>query len=275
MNRIISTITAAFLPPCVFVVNSFGQEVNYKKLFKEAMNPITTLINLPVQNNFNFGIGSHNRTQYVLKIQAMRIHVKTGKRHRIRTRTIIPVLYQPDVSQPQGGTFGLGDILVSAFFSLERLDKYNIGIGPALSLPTATDKTLGSGKWPVGFSLVGLTISQRWLLAVVVTNLWSVAGDSERPGVNKFQLDYFFTHYLGKGWSLVSSPSITANWKSSPDERWLVPVGGGLEKMNRIGSKAIGVQIHAYYTAIHPKTLPYPDWTFRFQLQFFFLKGKS
>ena len=38
-------------------------------LVKETQNPISTLISLPFQNNFNFGVGPGRKLQYVLNIQ--------------------------------------------------------------------------------------------------------------------------------------------------------------------------------------------------------------
>ena len=36
---------------------------------------------------------------------------------------------------------------------------------------------------------------------------------------------------LGDGWYLVSSPIVTANWEANSDNRWTVPVDGGVRRV--------------------------------------------
>lgn len=59
---------------------------------------------------------------------------------------------------------------------------------------------------------------------------------------------------LGGGWYLTCNPIITANWKASSGQRWLVPVGGGIGKRFEIGSKAVAV--HSYFNVIKPEGAP-------------------
>ena len=39
------------------------------ELAKQTQNPIANLISVPLQNNFNFGVGPEDDLQYVLNIQ--------------------------------------------------------------------------------------------------------------------------------------------------------------------------------------------------------------
>ena len=51
-------------------------------LAKKTQNPISDLISVPFQNNWNFNVGPRDKTQYVLNIQPV-IPVKlSGKRTR-------------------------------------------------------------------------------------------------------------------------------------------------------------------------------------------------
>jgi len=40
-----------------------------ENLAKQAQNPVADLISVPLQNNFNFNVGPHNRMQYVGNLQ--------------------------------------------------------------------------------------------------------------------------------------------------------------------------------------------------------------
>jgi hypothetical protein len=48
----------------------------------------------------------------------------------------------------------------------------------------------------------------------------------------------FLNDNLPGGWFLTSSPSIPANWEADSDNRWTVPIGGGVGKVHRIGQGA-------------------------------------
>jgi len=50
---------------------------------------------------------------------------------------------------------------------------------------------------------------------VLINNLWSFAGNEDRPNVNAMTLQPFFNYNLPEGWYLTTSPLITAN---SPPE---------------------------------------------------------
>ena len=249
---------------------SLGQEKKSDDdlMVREAGNPVTSVINLPVQDNIRFGLGEYDRTMHVIKIQPVRFSLQASDVHKVRTRTIIPLIYAPDITQPTGGTFGLGDIVITGFFSPERLGKYIWGVGPVISFPTATDKVLGTGKWSAGPSFVIGAQRQRWLAGIIAFNVWSFAGDSDRADVNRMQADIVFRYHLGNRWILVSSPTIVADWNAKQDNQWLVPIGGGIGRIWLAGGKGIGAEIQAFYNIVQPETLPSPEWSLRFQLQF-------
>jgi hypothetical protein len=156
-------ITAFIVFSFVTAFACLGQEKSSDDnlMVREAGNPVTSVINLPVHDNIRFGLGEYDRTMHVIKIQLVRFAMRASRIHKIRSRTIIPLIYAPDISQPTGGTFGLGDIVITGFFSPERLGKYIWGVGPVISFPTATDRVLGSGKWSAGPSLVLAAQRQR------------------------------------------------------------------------------------------------------------------
>jgi hypothetical protein len=268
----------AILPALALILFGFipspsrGQEPSTEELAKAAQNPIADLISVPFQNNTNFGIGPHDRTQNILNIQPV-IPFSVADWNVI-TRTIAPVISQPDVNESDGSTFGLGDINTTWFLSPAKPGKLLWGLGPILSFPTATDEALGSEKWGLGPSAVVLAMPGNWVVGGLVSNVWSVAGDSDRADVNKMTFQYFVNYNFGDGWYLTSAPIITADWEADSDDRWLVPFGGGVGKITRIGKQPINVSLHGYYNVIHPDDTPYPDWTLRFQVQFLFPKGK-
>ena len=74
------------------------------------------MISLPLQNNTNFGIGPDDDTQNILNIQPV-IPLELSEDWNLITRTIAPVIYQPEIVEGSGSEFGLGDINATLFFS--------------------------------------------------------------------------------------------------------------------------------------------------------------
>ena len=247
-----------------------SEEGSEQDLAKAAQNPVADLISLPFQNNTNFGLGDYDRTQNVLNIQPV-IPFGAGP-FNIMTRTIAPVMYQPDLGGSDGGISGLGDTSFTAWVSPAKPGKLVWGIGPALSLPTATDPQLGTKKWGIGPSVIGLITPGKWVVGAFFNNIWSFAGDSDRPDVSRFLLQYFINYNLSNGWYLVTAPIITSDWKVESGERWVVPFGGGLGKIFRIGGQPVNANAQVFVNAEKPENGP--DWGVRFQFQFLFPKGR-
>ena len=115
-------------------------------LAKAAQNPVADMISFPMQNNTNFGVGPNQRVQDVLNFQPV-IPFHLTEKWNLITRTILPVVWQPNSAQPNGqGWYGLGDLNPSLFFSPAKSGKLIWGVGPALVFPTATAPQLGQGK---------------------------------------------------------------------------------------------------------------------------------
>jgi hypothetical protein len=66
---------------------------------------------------------------------------------------------------------------------------------------------------------------------VLVRNLWSFAGDSDRPKVNFFVVQPFVNYVFPDGWFFTSTPAILADWEEDRRNRWTVPIGGGFGKV--------------------------------------------
>ena len=163
-------------------------EASTSDLAKAAQNPIADMISVPFQNNFNFHVGPHNQLQDILNIQPV-IPITLDRDWNLITRWITPVISQPPLTVTGDREFGLGDINPSFFFSPKQPTHGIIwGIGPTFVFPTGTDKTLTQGKYSVGPTFVALTIQGPWVLGVLVNNVWSFAGKSNRGPVNQMML---------------------------------------------------------------------------------------
>ncbi|WP_205772450.1 hypothetical protein [Microvirga calopogonii] len=237
-------------------------------LAKAAQNPIADLISLPFQNNFNFNVGPHNQLQDILNIQPV-IPIHLDQDWNLITRWITPVISQPPLTITGDREFGLGDINPSFFFSPKQPTHGLIwGIGPTFVFPSGTDKTLTQGKYSIGPSFVAVVNEGPWLFGVLINNVWSFAGRSNRPDVNQMLVQPFVNYNFPGGWYLTSSPIVTANWEADHGERWTVPVGGGFGRVFRIDKQPVNAQLSAYYNVVKPTDGA--DWQLRAQLTFLF-----
>lgn len=157
---------------------------------------------------------------------------------------------------------GLSDLFHASFFTPKHNENFIWSVGPVLTLPTATDDALGSGKWAGG---IGGRFTYRvggWNLGIVATQRWSFAGSSNRPDVNQFLARGAIRYPLSDKWYFVSSPIITANWDAA--DKWLVPVGGGIGRTFKHNDHPWAWSVQGYVNAIKPDTAP--DWIVRFQI---------
>ena len=118
-------------------------------LAKQLANPIASLYTLPFQMNFDRGLGPDgNGSRYQLNVQPL-IPFSLNKDWNLISRTIIPFISQEDVNAKGHHESGMGDILESLFFSPSKTPKHGWiwGVGPAISLPTATNDAFGGDTW--------------------------------------------------------------------------------------------------------------------------------
>jgi hypothetical protein len=258
---------ALALAALVFCAAPASAEMSQEELAKMAQNPIADLISVPFQNDTNFNVGPYNRTQDILNIQPV-IPVHLNPEWNLITRTIVPLIWQPGMAPGQNTTFGLGDIQLTAFLSPAKPGGMIWGVGPIFQLPTHTDD-LGTRKWGIGPSVVGLKIEKHWVYGALVNQVWSFAGPDGAPAINQFLMQPFVNYNFKEGFYVTSGPIITANWKASSSNTWTVPLGGGAGKIFKIGGKLpLNVQGQAFYNIVSPDMGP--DWSIRLQAQILF-----
>jgi hypothetical protein len=243
-------------------------EATQEELAKAAQNPVANLISVPFQNNFNFGVGPNDATQWILNVQPV-IPISLSEDWNLITRTILPIINQPSPAPGVPSAFGLGDINPTFFLSPAKSGKLIWGVGPTLTFPTATDAMLGAGKWSAGPAAVALTMQGHWVIGALANQQWSYAGWGEK-NVSAMLIQPFINYNFSHGWYVTTSPIITADWNANRGDKWTVPIGGGVGKIIRLGKLPLNAQLAAYYNVVTPDNGA--DWQLRFQVQFLFPK---
>jgi hypothetical protein len=239
------------------------------EIAKQAQNPIASVISVPIENDFNPQTGINKEDSYVLQFKPV-VPFKLSNDWNLITRTVVPIIQVPELAPGVNGTTGLGDIQTSLFFSPAKVGKVIWGAGPVISLPTATEDILGTKKVSIGPTAVALRIQGHWLFGALVQNLFSVAGPSARRDVNQMLMQPFVNYNMRHGWYLTSSPVITSNWEANSNNRWTVPVGGGVGKIVHFGKLPVNTYAQLFRNVERPDGTT--SWSARFQMQFLFPK---
>ena len=181
-----------------------------EELAKKLANPIASLISVPFQSNFDVGIGQYHGSKMVLNIQPV-IPITISKSWNLITRTIMPIVSQYDVTGEGTRNSGFGDIVFTGFFS-PKDSKITWGVGPALLIPTASNKYIGSGKFGIGPSIVALKQSNGWTYGGLANHLWSVAGSDSRKDISATFLNPFISYNWKSGAGLTLNLEYTHDW---------------------------------------------------------------
>lgn len=274
MSRVASLGWPTVILACGLFCGSAGAaEDSAAGLAKAAQNPVASLISVPLQLNMNFDTGPEDDVQMVLNVQPV-LPFELNDSWNLITRTIMPLISQPDFGVFGGRENGLGDVQLSAFLSPKAPTSggWIWGAGAVTQLDTASDDRLGQGAFGLGPTGVALRISGPWVTGALVNNVWSVSEDDDRGEVNQFLLQPFINYNFpnSPGRYLTFAPVITADWEADSGDRWLVPLGLGIGQITRLGRQPVNLQASFYGNVEAPDGAP--GWQVRVQMQLMFPK---
>jgi hypothetical protein len=225
------------------------------ELSKEAENPVSLLITLPLRYEADFFDGPYYATKDTFELDQGIIPFKLNDDWALITRTKSPAYLQPPKKLGDSWASGLGNGYTTFFLSPVHGESFYWGAGPVLYYPSATNSALGVNKWGSGpsFAFFRKNNESPWVFGAVVNNIWSFGGPPQGTDrTNSLLVNPFISYHFGDGWSIGSSPNITANWVSKPGQVWSIPVGGGIAKTFRLGGQPMKLDVDGYYNAVRP-----------------------
>jgi hypothetical protein len=255
-----SALAAGFAVFFVLPARGFAQDAD--ALAKQTQNPVASLISVPLQGNWDVGLGDRDATATLLNIQPVMPFGVT------QTTNVILRVIMPMTSQPAADGLrvnGLGDIVATAFFSPAKSGRVIWGAGPVLLLPAATDDSLGSEKFGLGPSVVALTQPGKWTLGALFNQIWSTSGASDRSDVDSTFLQPFVNYNLGQGLSIGATLEATANWEA--DDTWTAPLLFNVTKVALLGKRPVSFALGAGPTLASSAAA---SWRFRLAATFLF-----
>jgi len=68
-----------------------------------------------------------------------------------------------------------------------------------------------------------------------------------------FSAQVAVNYKLKNRWYLTSAPLISANWEADKEDRWTVPLGGGIGRVFKFNKMAVAIDVGAYYNVESPR----------------------
>jgi len=213
------------------------------ELAKKLSNPVASLISVPFQSNWDVGIGASNGSRMVLNLQPV-VPISLTENLNLITRWIVPVVSQFDITGEGTQQSGLGDAVISGFFSPANSDPI-WGVGPAFLVPIATDDFLGTEKFAVGPSVVVLKQAGGWTYGGLANHLISVAGDEDRGDISATFLNPFASYNWKSGAGATLNAEYTYDWENEVDIFVIQTILSAVTKFgNQIVSFGTGPRFH-------------------------------
>lgn len=236
-------------------------------LAQKLANPVAALISVPIQSNYDFGIGAGDGTKFTTNIQPV-IPFGISEDLNVISRTIVPIIDQEGFAAAGDAldASGLGDIVQSFFFSPKESSPI-WGVGPVLLIPSATDDLLGGEKWGAGPTAVILKQQGPWTYGALANHLWDVAGEDSRASVNATLLQPFVSYITPTKTTFSLNTETTYDWHN---DQWIVPANFVVSQLFKIGDQPMQAFIGARYYVETPTAGP--EWGLRFGLTFLFPK---
>lgn len=159
---------------------------------------------------------------------------------------------------------GLGDLNAFAAYLIDTGNPgISFGIGPQLTVPTATDDVLGSEKWSAGLvNVLFNATSKKFQYGYLVTWQHSFAGKGGREDVNLGALQPFAMYQLGGGTYLRAAPIWVYNFEN---DGYGVPIGIGIGKVLKQGKTVYNFFVEPQYS-VADRGPGQPEWQVYFAL---------
>jgi hypothetical protein len=227
-------------------------------LARRLANPISDLVSVPFQFNWEQDVGPTDETRFVLNVQPV-IPFSISNDWNMIVRVIVPFVSQPPLVDGGAPAFGVSDVLTSFFFS-PKAGRLIWGVGPVVSLPSTSTPTLGTGKWSAGPTVVALKQTGPWTVGALWNQVWSFAGNGSRNDVNQMFLQPFLAYQATRTLTLTVQSEASANWEVD-EGRWTVPINVLVSKLSTFGVFPASYQLGVGGFPVHPELGP--SWKIR------------
>ncbi len=228
MKKVLLLFFISFL---IFQNPAFTQS-EAEELAKKLANPIASLISVPLQNNTDYGIGEFRGSRNTMNIQPV-VPIGINENWNLIGRVILPVITQNNITGEGEKQSGIGDAVVSAFFSPTNSEKLIWGAGPAFVLPTGSNNFLTADQFGLGPTAVALKQINGFTVGGLINQIWGVSGNTEKPDLNQMFFQPFLVYNWKSGAGVGGNMEWVQNWTSSAATIWINPTISGVTSLGK------------------------------------------
>jgi len=137
--------------------------------------------------------------------------------------------------------------------------------GIAGILPTTSDTSNGRQQLILGPEVNIGKMTDWGVYGAMISHIIDVAEKKDKgtPDTSQTTIQAYFSYGLGKGWQLISNPTITYDWEGDSGNKLNLPLGGGIAKTTRIGKMPLRLTAEIQ-TFVASTDRFGPDWLFKF-----------
>lgn len=158
------------------------------------------------------------------------------------------------------GKSGLSDIALLDVI-IFPVEAGRLGIGPVMSLPTATNSDLGSQKWTLGPAAVAMLKAGSIQYGGLFQGFFSFAGNKNRDEVSRIAMQPFLNYPLPNDWG-VGASEMSFVYDLRRGRAASIPLGIKVDKLVTLGTQPIRLAFEAEYNFRDTEIAP--AWTLRF-----------
>lgn len=225
-------IIATLLIMIVLVANNIyaQDDETLAEFARKAQDPLGDIKALMTDNTIAFDGGPNEDTSYSFQLQPV-YSLDTSGNWNMLLRGIIPIVglepgvvappIGPEPRPPNGSTWGVSDAMVQMFFSPKSDSAWKWGIGPQVSLDTATSDRVAGPGW--GYGLAGVIFGGAGNFALGIVAMYHLGEDDFKVGTIQPIIMYNFPK--SPGVYLGYNNALTYNPKATSGNKWQVPIG--------------------------------------------------
>ena len=193
---------------------ALAQEDNTADLSKKLANPVASLATIPIEYNKDSDIGpSEDGEVTTIKFSPV-LPFRISEDWNLISRAIFSLVDQdlPDIGVDESG---ISDTVLQLYFSPSTVGESGIiwGVGPLILFDSASEPSMGAGKYGLGPAAVALKVVGPWTIGGLGYYLKDIEGEGDGRGrVEQFFIQPFLSYQFEDG-----KTSITVQTEATRD----------------------------------------------------------
>lgn len=216
-------------------VTTQAAPVDKVDIAKKLANPIANMISVPLQYEFNRGVGAtQGGSEQTLLFQPV-MPFSLGGGDSFIVRPIVAGVRETNVQgatgQPYSG-YGIASVTIESFYAPNTNSSWIWGIGPYLQTPSGNSGKFGSQQTGVGATAVVLNRQGPWTYGLLGYQSWSAGGNPAFGTQNNLYGQPFLAYTTKDAWTYSANMEALYNYDT---RRTSNPLYVGASKLAVIG----------------------------------------